>query len=443
MFSLKNGQIMASLVAHRNDQVLNSPFRALDGLQQASYDLSRASYLAGDHGRLSPQALKSVGVLSRHAQVDRNRFSSMQRWKAGHLEAVHNQICQSFPTFQRRKEIEDQVAEYLDRYVQERGDHFGFLDLAEKMRLCRTSGTVGLLPDGRHVTAWDCKCGCPRLCPHESRVQTKRVIRQYVPAIQSWVDEHPLNEVHYVVFTLPNFPAGQLHEGKRAIMKRFQEQVLRATRPVTDADREEYGFDGRKRKMDLFPGIQGAFVCQEDPLAADCDSWNVHINAVILVRGHLCYKQLRQAWGGFNLHARRLKTDPDSLAHSILEVVKYSVEHVTPKSEEKAAEGKSRAPGLTDWSFDRFSEWWAAGRKFRRIRSYGCLYKLSEEPSDGLDEEPIEWIGSVRRSEDGAYWVDLIQGNNFSQRSTDPTDLELLEDLDDLDLKIDPGRFLS
>lgn len=98
-----------------------------------------------------------------------------------------------------------------------------------------------------------------------------------------------------------------------------------------------------------------------------------------------------------------------------------SVDYVTLPKKEAHLE---LAPALIDWPRERFMEWWEAGLRFRRTRSYGLWFKLGD-PEREPDLSEVRWRGrlwwdhrakayAVERA--GAVSVDLIQGDNFSSR---------------------------
>lgn len=94
------------------------------------------------------------------------------------------------------------------------------------------------------------------------------------------------------------------------------------------------------------------------------------------------------------------------------------------------------APAMIDWPPDRFLEWWEAHRRFRRTRSYGCLFGESlDELSGDVEDKPrgeVAWYGRLwwdglaqAYAVSGAGPVGLIQANN-STAGADPPGLALL-----------------
>ena len=78
---------------------------------------------------------------------------------------------------------------------------------------------------------------------------------------------------------------------------------------------------------------------------------------------------------------------------------------------------------MMDWPDDRIREWWEAGLRFRRTRSYGLWFKIGDPEREGQDE--IRWRGrvwwdhragayAVERA--GVVSVDLIQGDKSGAR---------------------------
>ena len=349
-----------------------------------------------------------------------------------------------------RRAAEQQLADYLHTVAEALpyfdGEH-KIQELAESLATCRTAGVAGQTEQGSAQIAWDHKCGQVRLCPDESRIETQRVAERYVTAMHRWHLEKPgRRRIIYAVLTCPNFEPGRLEHGKRFTLEQFKAWMRHeyAACPVTwrkvaedlgDGDRRivPQAVKSRKRKIQAFPSIQGAMVIQEDPLSAR-DDWNVHLNAFLLIDGRFDYKEARELWG-WNVEFRELDaSDPAALFRAAMEAVKYSAQIVPTKSEEKRARHDTEAPAMTEWPVERWAEWWAAGKGFRRLRSYGELYRLTapcpacgeavrlsaetcphcqHSMADEAEAPLVRWLGRV--SWDGAgYRVDLIPENNFS-----------------------------
>ncbi len=408
-------------------------------------------------GRVSSWAARNPGAtwIPPHVQRDLdliNRYDKARQFDAdtveqGDLQTFMDEVRDGLNEREHRKLIEHQIADYLTDVA----DATGRDDLrvvANQMSACRMSGTVGIVPGGGHVIAWDHKCGHVRLCPDESREETQRIAEFYQGPIVAFAKENPFHRIFYCVLTLPNYPAGGLAAGKREIFERYKALM----------------------KDEACDNVRGSLVIQEDPLSKG-EQWNIHLNAILLVSGRFDFKALREAWG-YNLEISQV--DPDQVMSAILELVKYSAQAVTAKSMdgEKTAKG---APGLTDWPHDLFLEWYDAQKGFRRTRSYGGLYKiysrkwnalsdkeraqvleLAELPNqhwrrirrycrrcwdelfgdvanarererlkakvrdalvhgERLDLDQVQWCGAVKHDE-GGYTVDLIPGDNFPRR---------------------------
>ncbi|MDQ2640749.1 MAG: hypothetical protein M3Y79_09255, partial [Pseudomonadota bacterium] len=258
--------------------------------------------------------------------------------------------------------------------------------IPEKLRNARRTGTYGLhARSGRGIVLWDEKASLSRLCPDDAREEASRLQKRYAPMIeQAWREGC---DVHYGVFTLPNFRRGELAQGMKKIFDRFKSLIKRKDK------------DGAL----MFPEIEGALCVLEAPLGRDRD-WNVHLNVMLVVRGFLDWGKLRQAWH-WNVEFKRLpRGNLERLQASFRELIKYAVQATSEKSEHHAARDLSRessveadpapgcepgagepspdtscpnravAPPMLAWTGSELAEWLEAMRGFRRSRSYGCLY---------------------------------------------------------------------
>lgn len=292
-------------------------------------------------------------------------------------------------------------------------------DQAERMMLCRVCGHVGVKEGGAHLVAWEFKCGDSRLCPDEAREHVRWEARRYIPGILEWRKAAPRRRVFYAVFTTPN--ATSLEAGIEHIFSKWR-TFLDAERDCTDLDREQYGYSKRKKKLQLWrpapreegqpyagPGIHGALVQLEAPLSARGD-WNGHLNAVLLVEGGFDFELARKVWG-CNVELKEVQGDERELAEAMLELIKYAARHIGEKSQAKADAGDSQAPPLVDWPAARLWEFYQAAHGSRWLRSYGVLHGIPEPVADA---PKVVWIGRLTFTDAGAYWVDLIQGPNFS-----------------------------
>ena len=194
------------------------------------------------------------------------------------------------------------------------------------------------------------------------------------------------------------------------------------------------------------------------------------MNVLFLVEGRSDWSEWLNEWG-HHLHLQVV--DPKKLTKTVLEIVKYAAQAVPEKSTSNAAADSSQAPALVAWPQSAFREWWAAGQKFRRTRSYGCLYALealswdqrspdnaqttprgrpptrsdlcrvadvptsvantawrdirrthgddvfnqllrSLRPSSSENtNQDVIWLGAIEFRLGQGYWVDLILGDNF------------------------------
>jgi hypothetical protein len=177
------------------------------------------------------------------------------------------------------------------------------------------------------------------------------------------------------VFTQPNDPAGDLARGMRRIFRRFR-ALLRAR-----ADRRL-----------LFPQVRGALAVLEAPLGAARD-WHVHLNVILVHKGFLDWGAVRRRWH-WNVEFRQLPRAPGAVGAALTELIKYAVAATVAKSAAHAAEGKTRAPPMLEWTGAELEEWLLAFHRFRRTRAYGCLYGLGKPEAETLG--PIVWLGSKR-----------------------------------------------
>jgi len=348
------------------------------------------------------------------------------------IEEIRTELESSLPGYAERRDIELQLSEYINKVGTTQLEP-NYYEIALKLEQCRTSGAVGIKPDGGSMVAWDTKCGMVRLCPDESREETQRLAEWYLPPMLDFTKINPsTHRIFYGVFTLHNFRPGHLKTGKKYLIEKFNEW------------RKQY------------KNIEGALIIQEDPLSAS-DDWNIHLNVFLLVNGRFDYDLARERWGA-NVHFNQIKGEPKDLTRALLEAIKYSAQFVPGKSAEHADSGKSEAPAMIEWPHERWDEWYQAGKGFRRVRSYGCLYKLHQKLWDAsavrerinylsiaelsgqfavkpwkelteverpklrkamtmgepLDMSLVQWIGAVNFNDNLSYSVDLIPGDNFS-----------------------------
>jgi hypothetical protein len=209
--------------------------------------------------------------------------------------------------------------------------------------------------------------------------------------------------VHHIVFTCPHAKPGNLARRMRGLFKRLP-KVLREFRCVT-----------------------GFVLVMEAPLS-EARHWNVHINAVITTDGTFFdYEALRARWR-WQLEGDRIRGGPDALRGAVNELLKYAVQSVPTKSAEKLSRHQTKAPAMTEWTAAEWLEWWQAHRKFRRTRSYGCMFKLGKPaPESTAGFVHIGWFATYRgRIFLRSALLDSIQGDN-SAPPIPPLTLEELE----------------
>lgn len=372
-----------------------------------------ASYLPPHMGRVAE-------ALSRDDEIAR-AWSGAKVVPAAYTrqrQTLHAELTADLARHGERRDAEQRLARYI-RDVAAEGSPV-LLEVAAKLESCRVSGAVGLKPSGGYVVAYDDKCGLSRLCPDEANAETARLAERYVPHLAAWLAEKPGRSIHYAVLTWHNFAPGRLAHGKRYLMERFKAEILDgrdAACPVAWAWSAEAGrrvtVATRKRTIERFPEIRGAFVCQEDPLSAGRE-WNVHQNVVLMVEGYLDYGRLRDAWGA-NLHVQRLEGSPESLTRALREVVKYSAQAVPSKSADKRARHATEAPAMVEWPGALWREWWDAQAGFRRTRTYGACYRVPKVEPELEDFADVFWCGQLHfDARTRSFRIDLIPGDNFS-----------------------------
>lgn len=329
---------------------------------------------------------------------------------------IEREIEADFLAKSERHLIRQKLADYIEKGIAGNPYYEGlYAGTAAKLRVARSTGCVGIdSVSSRHITLYDDKVNCVRLCPDEAREDTQRIIRKYAPEVSRLLAAHPEYRAYYAVYTEPNVPAGQLKEGKQAQYRKF-----------SNMHRSKWGKSC----------LKGSFVIQEDPLATNSKDWNVHLNVIHIVHGRFDFKTVRSTWGN-NVEIRQLTGKPEDIAKTFLEVVKYAAKHIG----EKSADGQhTKSKGMIEWSFDQWHEWFVSGKGFRRSRTYGCLYKFDGMPDKGIDLANVEWVGTVRHT--GTRYkftasrrlsavVDLIQADNFASGSSSlaipPDDFPLL-----------------
>lgn len=400
-----------------------------------------------DPASAPPHVRAALHQHDRHLDVERTKYVDDKT--AGAWLNAHAEIVERMGTMAARRDAERDVADYIETKIL--NDHWDpkLARLADAMKSCRESGVYGLYTvDNRPVMAWDAKCGCSKLCPHEAREETKRLSAHYLPLLMDQIDKG--NRVYYAVLTLPNFRRGELHDAKREIFRRWSALCKKTERRGRDCD-------GKTVRTKVFPEILGSLCAVEDPYAWN-GTWNVHLNVILVTsNAGIRYDKLREHWGGFWIHLQSMKdmrekterrlrrrgedtsklATRDILQHALLECIKYPVQSVAEKSARKAgqngawhsdllgddiytgADGKHRAPPLVDWPPEAFLEWWMANQQYRRVRSYGkgVLFGFTVDKPPNTDMQQVQWIGEQRFRRDGSWIVtepdlSLITGDN-------------------------------
>lgn len=363
------------------------------------------------------------------------------------LVELRDQLQLSLPGREERRAVEHELAEYVAQCAQVVGLDPGMAteallmdEWAKRAKFCRVSGHIGVTGSGRMRVAYDLKCDNSRLCPDEARENVREAAEKYIPAALAWKRLGRWRRIHYGVFTIPNVPIGKLEEGIKRAHEMWRE-FLDTKVDMSEDDRLRYGYGKSKKQLELWrpaqrkwrevqdeggqpvigpngkprresfyegPGIHGALVQLECPLSA-AGTWNIHLNALILVDGKFDYKDVRDAWG-FNVELQEVKGDERQLGAAMNELIKYAARHVGEKSAEKARLGSSEAPPMNAWSPHAFGEWFKAAHGSRWLRSYGCMFKVKTPEHE---RETVVWIGRISLTDSGTLWVDLIQGANF------------------------------
>lgn len=319
---------------------------------------------------------------------------------------ARDEIMQRGAGYSKRAQVRIDVADYLEKKILPASNYdYKFLKIAKKLRIARKTGTWGTRENGDQVIIWDDKSGLLRLDPDEAREETQRLSERYIPALLEKARAGA--GVHYAVFTLPNFAAGQLAKGQAAIFRRYSNLL-----------RKQLG------KKKLFPEILGSIGVVEAPLARD-GTWNVHLNVLLITRSRFeagLYERLRRAWH-WNVQIAPVKPKVGDLARTFRELIKYPTRAVSEKSAAKVAAGASQAPALIDWPAARFIEWFHAQHRFRRTRTYGELYGKKVPKPEPSDLDDVTWHGVVHCVPDRFFaqvpLIDLIPGDKLTNRVKD------------------------
>lgn len=358
---------------------------------------ARWLYASKDKQHL-PHAVEAA--LEQHRISQKTTVSEKQHVSLEHYHALVEQDLNGKKGFKARRDAEQALAAYIRQQVvpvASIGEITRLESIAEAMAACRTSGQHGIAINGvgqyvENRFMWTQKCRKAKLCPDESRLEGVRIAEKYLPHIENWIDAGKNRRVFYLVITKPNYPIGALHDGKREMFRDFYNLLerLRSNKKL------------RKKIAD----IHGALAVQEDPLSA-AGSWNIHINVELLVQGPFNWAAFREEWGGYQIYFKEVPRH--ELADSFRELCKYQAKATSVGTEHS----KTKQPGMVDWEPGLWLEWWRANDRFRRTRSYGCLYDLpelvesEEETADGgiSDVSRTVWLGRMTW-DGGRYWVE-------------------------------------
>lgn len=179
------------------------------------------------------------------------------------------------------------------------------------------------------------------------------------------------------------------------------------------------------------------------------------------VGGMFSFMKLRHVWGSAHqVEIRWLEPTTAALRRQLLEVIKYSCKTVSEKSLEKfeaartahaesgdvtlsdgntssenrappalellcqdaqdapAEIARPPAPAMIDWPDARVLEWLDANRGFRRVRSWGCLYRLGKLPRATDPDEGIRWMGRISITP----WRIIVQSDFIGRGDSFPVD---------------------
>lgn len=381
-------------------------------------------------------------------------------------------------THRQRRKIEHQLA---DRF-----EAMGFIpEKVQKMRCCRMHGNWGdrdRAGSVKPVIAWDAKCGEVRLCPDEARAEQRRMVRRYKPACLASVKAKPTRRrIQKAVMTWPNAPAGQLKKFKKLmfaehakLIKKFpviraalvsQEDPLSADGNWNVHLNVIYLIEGKfdwdkfvaawhERTAHLFPESRATHFqidLQQLPRLDERELEKAIIECIKYPVKHVTEKSNGRSRS--ELAARRRDGGPgvERGGRATEDVVEGSGASMAGDSAGDDFDGGGRgasqsfpdgndpdrgpgagraeqgglAPAMIDWSDDQIREWWEAGLRFRRTRSYGLWFKIGD-PERDQDLGEVRWRGrvwwdhrasayAVERA--GLVSVDLIQGDKSGSRT--------------------------
>lgn len=397
---------------------------------------------------------KSQAALDAIEQLNQMReFRVRDRDHLQVLIQARREIEMEIVPMAKRREFENRLAYFIATKVKPIYKHHdaSIADLPEKLSNCRTCGRIGVNPQGDKRFFWDHKCNQGKLCPDEARYEASRLSEVYIPEILAQCRANKRIKLQKLVISPRNVPLGQLHETKRKLFQVFSNLNRRA----------------------VGKNLVGSLVTQEDPLAAGYapgggTSWNVHLNALILVGGHFDWGEYRRefanAWGDDDVQVD-FKTEKDMwrlsegrqknqgipltrelvLMDAIREMVKYATKITgsdhdgTPKRKPKIIKRRQRddhvwigtggveleAAPMDEWQAADWFEWWRSNKGFRRTRSYGSLYRFEKvELPEAENCQPIALI-NLNASQRAFFYeisgcpIDLIPADNFANSPPD------------------------
>lgn len=380
-------------------------------------------------------------------QVEAERQIEGQHWldatmnDVEHIIASAGQMELKLPKMAQRALARDRIAQFWQDVVAPFANTRKEATVHEKMKICRRSARVGILPSGKMMLQWDEKAGLPLYDPDDAREEAMRLARRQVPPLLELL-KRPGYRAYYLCGTAPNSPRGELAEGMTSLYAKWNRLIR-----------------GCKRKRSpLFP-IEGAVTVMESPLGRHRD-WHPHLNVIVVCNGWLDFKELRK-WWHWNIEMRPIDGHPASIERAFREIIKYSCRTVSEKSlaksqsenpddglhricgaaERGAADLPGRcgdalhpdaisaresagartaaacavgrdereapnsqtgqAPAMEKWSALEALEFHRAHQRFRRTRTYRALFGLPKPTP--LDKSGIEWIGTLKRA--GAGFV--------------------------------------